>query len=351
MRIVVGQFHVVNEETLLFAKQLGVESVQLNTPFLPGEAKWEYEDLLQLRNQCKAYELRLEAIENLPIKFYEKIMLGLPGRDEQIENYQSTIRNIGRVGIPILGYHFMPNFVWRTSFTTPGRGGAQVTSFDMELVEKNKQALTYEADQELGAFKPVAISVEDTTQHVSESDMWDNYAYFIKAVIPTAEEAGVKLALHPDDPPVASLGGIARLFYNVESFKKAMTIADSQAWGLELCLGCCSEMAGGAKNVMEMIEYFGPRQKIFYVHFRDVQGTVPKFQECFLGEGNFDPAVAMLALKRAGFSGFILDDHVPRVVNDSPYGHRGRAHAIGYLQGLLKMAETMSSTSQESGRV
>jgi mannonate dehydratase len=159
----------------------------------------------------------------------------------------------------------------------------------------------------------------------------------MRAVIPVAEAAGVKLALHPDDPPVEMLGGVARLFRHVEGFKRAHAITPSTAWGLDLCLGCCSEMPGGALNVMAMIEQFGPLGKIFYVHFRDVQGTVPSFQECFLGEGNCDPATVLLALDRVGFTGFILDDHVPALVDDTPWGHRGRAHAIGYLQGMLNM--------------
>jgi mannonate dehydratase len=173
---------------------------------------------------------------------------------------------------------------------------------------------------------------------LSAERMWDNYAYFIKAVLPAAEAAGVKMALHPDDPPVATLGGVARIFNRPEGFKRAWALnPDSPAWGLDLCLGCCSEMPGGAANVREMIEFFGPKGRIFYVHFRDVQGQVPCFQECFIGEGNYDPAEAMMLLHKNGFDGFLLDDHVPHMEGDSDWNHRGRAHAIGYMQGLLQM--------------
>jgi len=182
----------------------------------------------------------------------------------------------------------------------------------------------------------------DEEEIVTEDQMWVNYEYFMKAVIPVAEEAGVKLALHPDDPPVPMLGGVARLFRTVEGFKRAYEITPSEAWGLDLCLGCCSEMPGGAANVKEMIEHFGPLGRIFYVHFRDVQGTVPAFQECFIGEGNYDPAEIMLLLKENGFGGFLLDDHVPHVVDDTEWNHRGRAHAIGHMQGLLKMIELVA---------
>ncbi len=109
----------------------------------------------------------------------------------------------------------------------------------------------------------------------------------------------------------------------------------SPAWALDLCLGCCSEMPGGATNVRAMIDFFAPRGRLAYVHFRDVQGTVPQFAECFIGEGNYNAAETMRRLKQSGFTGFLLDDHVPQMVEDTPYGHRGRAHAIGYMQGLL----------------
>ena len=339
-RVAVGQFNELTDEKLFFATQLGVTSVQMNTPILPGERRWEVADLRRLVERCAEFGVTLEAIENVPIQFYDNAMLGLPGRDEQIEHYQATIRHLGQAGIPILGYHFMPNSVWRTGRETPGRGGATVTSFDMALVggpSERQRTFVAKLDERKDAIWVAADQNDGPHQIVTEAEMWANYAYFMRAVIPVAEEAGVKLALHPDDPPVPMLGGVARLFRSVEGFKRALEISPSPAWGLDLCLGCCSEMPGGAANVMEMIDYFGPRGRIHYVHFRDVQGTVPAFQECFLGEGNYDPASVLLALQRVGFDGFILDDHVPHVVDDTAWCHRGRAHAIGYLQGMLNM--------------
>ena len=347
MRIAIGQFNDLTEEKLIFARQLGVDGVQMNTPLLPGERRWEEADLANLRAWAEEHGLRFEAIENVPIHFYDKAMLGQPGRDEQIEHYQATIRNVGRAGIPILGYHFMPNSVWRTSRTTPGRGGAHVTSFDMALVESTagggQRAFVAKRDERV---ESVFVEEEVGANLVTEDRMWANYEYFMRAVLPVAKEAGIKLALHPDDPPVETLGGVARLFRNVEGFKRAEAIAEAsgagEAWGLDLCLGCCSEMPGGPANVAAMIEHFGPRGKILYVHFRDVQGTVPTFQECFIGEGNYDAARTMLSLKRNGFSGFLLDDHVPHMIDDTPWAHRGRAHAIGYMQGLLDMIAALA---------
>ena len=339
MRVAVGQAKELDDELLAYTAQLGVGGIQLNTPLLPGDQRWEAADLRGLVERCRAFGLRLEAIENVPIHFYDKAMLGLPGRDEQIANYQATIRAVGEAGIPILGYHFMPNSVWRTARDTPGRGGSHVTSFDLALVggsASEQRAFVAKRDERLAS-----LALFDDEDAVDEAAMWANYAYFMDAVLPVAEEADVRLALHPDDPPVPSLGGVARLFKDVAGFERALEIAKgSPAWGLDLCLGCCSEMPGGATNVTAMIERFGPLGKIFYVHLRDVQGTVPRFQECFLGEGNYDPAAIVLALKRNSFTGFLLDDHVPAIVNDTPWGHRSRAHAIGLIQGMLRMMET-----------
>lgn len=344
MRIAVGQFNELTDEKLIFAQQLGVPGVQMNTPRLPEhDGMWAFDDLVALCLKTAEYGLRFEAIENVPIHFYDKAMLGLPGRDEQIAKYQELIRNVGRAGIPILGYHFMPNSVWRTTRTAPGRGGAHVTAFDMALVESapggGQSAFVAKRDEKLDALW---VKEEITGNIVTEETMWANYEYFMRAVLPVAAEAGIKLALHPDDPPVPMLGGVARLFKDVAGFQRAERIAldtpGGEAWGLDLCLGCCSEMPGGATNVRAMIEHFGPRGRICYIHFRDVKGTVPQFAECFIGEGNYNAAKTMLLLKRSGFTGFLLDDHVPHMIDDSTWQHRGRAHAIGYMQGLLDMA-------------
>lgn len=338
IRVAVGQFNELTEEKLRFAAQIGVGGIQLNTPKLPGDTHWEERDLRALVEKTEAHGLRLEAIENVPVHFYDRAMLGLPGRDEQIENYCRTLRAVGAAGIPTLGYHFMPNSVWRTDRMAPGRGGAGCTQFDMAVVERSS------GRAELSRFLPTSLGRQEAMPLREGSDvidaerMWANYAYFMDAVLPVAERAGVKLALHPDDPPVPMLGGVARLFWEPAGFTRAWEIsAGSPAWGLDLCLGCCSEMRGGAANLREMIEFFGPKGRIFYVHFRDVQGTVPNFKECFIGEGNFDPAEAMVLLIRNGFDGFLLDDHVPHMDGDTDWNHRGRAHAIGYMQGLLRM--------------
>ncbi len=312
MKIAVGQLRSLDDEALAFAAQLGATGIQLNNPDLPGDRRWEFMDLLNLVTRIEDVGLELFALENTPNSFFDKAMLGLPGRDEQIENYAETIRNLGRAGIPILGFHWMPNSVWRTSRTTPGRGGAEVTSFDMDLARN----------------APPSFDREYTAE-----DMWANLEYFLRAVVPVAEEAGVKLAAHPDDPPVESLGGVARILKDWDGFDRMLGIVDSPNLGLDFCMGCWSEMMG--MKCLEAIRHFGGLGKIFYVHFRDVQGAAGKFQECFLGEGNVDVATAIRTLRKIGFDGYLLDDHVPGIVNDQGYGYRGRAHALGFISGLL----------------
>lgn len=342
IRIAVGQFHELDEDRLRFAAQIGATGIQMNNPTLPGDHRWEEADVRALVTQVEAAGLKFEAIENVPTHFYHKAMLGLAGRDEQIENYQATIRAVARAGVPVLGYHFMPNSVWTTDRSSLTRGGALARQFDMAVVEFNADNLDV-----LRSFMPTTLGRASSMPLfgkdgpiVTEEQMWANYAYFIDAVLPVAEEEGIKLALHPDDPPVPMLGGVARLFYRPSGFIRAYELAkQSPAWSLDLCLGCCSEMVGGKANVTEMIEYFAPKLAISYIHFRDVKGSVPDFTECFIGDGNFDPAEVIVQLARCGFDGFLLDDHVPKMDGDSDWNHRGRAHAIGYMQGLIRMAE------------
>jgi D-mannonate dehydratase len=184
MRVGLGQFNELTDEKLLFIKQLGADDFLMNTPKLPGDQQWELDDLVALRARADAAGLRLMALENVPRSFYDKAMLGLPGRDEQIAHMQTTIRNMGKAGIPILGYHWMPSGVWRTPEPATLRGNAKGTRFDM--AEHANAPLTHE-------------------RVFSTEEMWANYEYYMSRILPVAEEAGVKLALHPDDPPVESL--------------------------------------------------------------------------------------------------------------------------------------------------
>ena len=336
MRLAFGQIRTVDHETMVDARQLGIDRVHFNLPFdLPADKKWKYDDLVRFREGAEKYGVVVEGMENMPIRFYDKAMLGEEGRDEQIDNVCESIMNLGRAGIPVLGYHFSPSFVWRTSNNAPlGRYGAKVQAFDLE---QQKQGIDDMAD--FGQRRDVKIPDVEF--------LWENFEYFMKRVLPAAEEFNVTLALHPDDPPVPELSGIARMFINVESYKRAEAMLNSNNWGLLFCIGSFSQMPGGAKNIFEAIDYFGPRKKLVYAHMRDVQGTVPSFHECLLGEGNFDPFEVMYALMHSGFDGFILSDHVPAIEGDSSWGHRARINDTAYLRGLMEAIEKMESLYKE----
>ncbi|WP_242695397.1 mannonate dehydratase [Halomontanus rarus] len=322
MRVGVGQFMQPTPERLRYIDQLGVEDILLNmyaTPLLSdtevpltGDSEWDFQELVQLRNRVEDAGLRLNAIENLPISFYEDVMLGGPDRDEQLEHVKTTIRNMGRAGIPILGYHWSPSGVWRTSTSRRVRGGAEATGLDAAELED----------------APLSHDREYT-----EEELWENYEYFLEAVLPVAEEAGVTLALHPNDPPLERVGGVPFLFRNFENFKRAMDLVESDNHGLEFCLGTWSEMG---EDLFEVIEYFGERDELVYVHFRDVEGTLPSFTETFLDEGNFDEYAILEALDDVGFSGLMIPDHVPRLEGDDDWKDRGRAYTVGYIKGMLR---------------
>jgi len=306
-----------DDDRFLFARQLGINNIIIHTPELRGEGYWEFQDLVFLRTRVESFGHKLFAIENMPRDFYDKVRLGLPGRDEQLEKVRKTLRNMGRAGIHCLGYDFNLVGVWRTGrdATPTSRGGAAVTSYDHSIAGKAPTA-------DVGVY--------------DDDAMWANYTYFLKAVVPVAEEEGVVLALHPDDPPVPSIAGTARIFRSTAALKRVVEIVPSPSNCLEFCQGTVAEWCQTAEEVYEAIRYFGSRQKISYVHFRNVRGVVPQFEETFIDDGKVDMSVAMRVYKEVNFQGVLIPDHTPAVVNDSPWGHRGRAYAIGYMKALLK---------------
>lgn len=320
---------------LSFLKQFDILDVALSytshpdyrTRFSPEAASetgafWDFPTLLRARTQCEDAGLNLVSIENpLPNWCYEKIVLGQAGRDQQIENVAETIRNMGRAGIPVYGYHWMVNQPgvtrnsWRTSLTTPGRGNAQVSSFDLELANRGP------------LFRD---------REYSREEMWSNYEYFIKAIVPVAEEAGVRLALHPDDPPVEKLGGMPRLFYNPDGFQRAMDIAASRASGLNFCLGNWTAMN---VDIHAAIRRFGSRGQIVYGHVQGVQGAAPAFRECFLEEADCDFLEIFKTFREIGFTGALIPGHFPHTIYDDESLHHGLLYSVGYIKGLLQSLE------------
>ena len=297
------------------ATQLGVEYA---VAALPAERyymkPWDFKALLYAKESLNDAGLKLEVIEPAPPHY--KIKLGLPGRDEEIEIFKQVLRNMAALGIPVFCYNFMPQSGWyRTSFAKKGRGGALVTAFDSKLMQAAPQL------------------TEAGTQ--TDIQIWDNYKYFMDKVLPVAEACKVKLALHPDDPPVPSLQGVSRIFRNVENFDKALELYPSDYNGITFCQGSFAAMN---EDIPSLIRHFG--RKIFFVHFRDIRGDADAFEETFHDEGQTDMKACMRAYKEIGFDGVIRTDHAPVMAGESgenpAYEMLGHIFATGYLKGLLE---------------
>ena len=324
MRPGFGSFMHPTEEKLQLIKQLGVDDIILNmyrnnlidTNFeslpLPGDTQWEFKDLLMLRNTVENAEIRLLALENLPFSFYDQLMMGKPVRDEQLKHIQETVFNIGRAGIPVLGYAWTPTGVWRSSKTHRIRGGAQSMSIDLD------------------DFKNAPLS---HGRAYSEEEMWEYYHYFLEGILPVAEEAGVTLALHPNDPPTPILAGVPQIIRSFDAYKKTMKLVESDNHGLQYCLGNFSAMG---ENIDEVTDYFGKQNKLVYVHFQTVTGTLPKLNEVFVDmPGYYDPVKVLKKLKEVGFKGMVMPGHVPKIIGDGSWEEKGRSFTIGYIKGIM----------------
>lgn len=295
-----------------------------NRLILDGDTIPSSSELIEARERVEDAGLRLAGVHSLPYSLYGPIMLGTEEDGERTELVSQLLRNLGEADIPILGYQWNPRGLvpMRTRTDKPVRGGAKATEFDLD---------------ELDAPLEVAEEVE---REYTEAEFWENYERFAREVVPVAEEAGVRMALHPVDPPgIEQMGGIPRLFRNVAAFERAMDIVPSYYHGLKLCLGCFSQLG---EDVPELVCTFGERDQIVFVHFRDVSGTVPRFHETFVDEGNFNSYEAMRALRDVGFKGAVLPDHVPGIEGDTQWGHRGNAYTAGYLRGLITALESES---------
>ena len=282
------------------------------------------EELTAARERIEDAGLRFTGIQSLPYSLYGDIMFDRDGKEEALDQITTLVENLGEAGIPILGYQWNPRGVvpMRTE-SVELRGGADGTGFDLD---------------ELEGFDDTDGLAPGLDRAYTEDEFWENYENFLETVLPVAEEAGVRMALHPVDPPVIEeLGGIPRLFRNVENFEKAMELVPSDNHGLKLCLGCFSQMG---EDVTEVLRRFGEEDNIVFIHFRDVVGTVPRFHETFVDEGNFDTVEAVRVLEEIGYDGVVIPDHVPRMTGDDDWRHRARSFTIGYLRGVVDAVES-----------
>ena len=310
------QFNPSETAAWRMAKQCGVKYVVggislAPRPHLDKEGQpWSYMSLLRAKTAYKDAGFELAVIESRPPM--EKTKLGLPGRDEEIEVVCELIRNMGALDIPVWCSQWMASVgVVRTSRTIPSRGGALVTGYDHELMR----------DAPL-------------TEHgvVTEERMWDNLQYFLERVVPVAEEANVKLAMHPDDPPLSPIRGIGRIMSSIENYDRLLDLVPSPVNGIALCQGNFTLMTDDLPGA---IHHFG--SKIFFAHFRDVRGTPEKFQEAFHDDGKTDMLACLRAYRDVGFEGVCRPDHYPVMEGDEERrGHTGiaRLFAIGYFKGL-----------------
>lgn len=305
----------VTEDELLFFKQIGLR--WLHADF--GDEIPSYEAIRATRERFAQYGLKIDCALSESYRT-KKIQLGLPGRDEDIEKFNNFLSDCGRLGIRTSHIDFHPGNTYTTNMITTSRGYRArefcVSDF-REKVEERMFDRDYSAD-----------------------DIWANYTYFLKAALPVAEKANIKLAHHPDDPPISPMNGVAKVFINYAGYKHAEDVAagGSKNWGLCLCLGTWLE--GGdtmGKDAIGMIKDFGGRGKIFTVHFRNVSSPLPRFHETFQDDGYQDMYQLMKALREVRCDASLIPDHYPGFVSDS--NHRiSNAYMVSVMRNMLRRA-------------
>lgn len=301
------------------AKELGIRHAVANAEWAGGFNRyvnmWDYMPLLKTKLDMNEFGMRFSVLEG--VNFIDEAKLGTAGKDEAIEHFIQLLKNMSELGIEVCCYNWMPVWGWfRSESNRMLEGGATVTAFDIDKVPQH----------------PITPLGE-----VTEDRLWDNLAYFLKAVVPYAEKYRVKLAIHPDDPPVPNIGGIHRILISAEAMQRVVDLVPSEYNGITMCQGCFAAMG---EDVPAMIRRFGRQKKIFFAHFRDVSGERDHFQEEFHNTGKTDMIEAMKAYWEIGFDGVIRPDHVPTMyddtVNEQGYGVNGNLYAAGYMAGVME---------------
>jgi mannonate dehydratase len=309
------------EEDFQFVNQLGVEWAMTGVDDPNGHTVENYK---ALKAKFESHGIKIYRLANHACHNMEQVTLNLPGRDEKVAEYLNYIRTMGAAGIHYSTYAHMGNGIW-SSGREAGRGGVMARAFHL-------------GQNEAGFWIKQEFHGELTHgREYTEQELWDNYEYFIKKVVPVAEAANVYIGIHPDDPPVYKLGGIPRpIFGTFEGYRQAIEIANSPNVGMCLCVGCWLE--GGelmGRNVVDTIRYFGGIGKLFKIHLRNVTAPIDKggFMETFLDNGYMDMHQVVRALREVDFDGAIISDHLPAMIG----GRRAaEAWSIGYIKAMVQ---------------
>jgi len=322
-----GTQHDSSDEALRVLAAFGVEHICSTLPAVKLDANWSVEGLARLRERVESHGIQLDMVP-LPLSSnyitkYEspEILLGKsPERDREIDDICQMIRNAAKAGIPALKYNLNILGVVRTE-PTRGRGGCQYSTF---VYGKARQ------EPPLTEAGPV-----------SEDAYWDRITYFLKRVIPVAEEYKVRMACHPHDPGMPhdkGYRGVHTVLGSVDGLKRFVEIQPSPYHGLNFCQGTVSEMLEDpGHEIFDVIRYFGTRRKIFNVHFRNIRGRFLNFQETFPDDGDINMIQALRVYEEVGYDGMIMPDHVPKIEGDTG-GRQAFAFAFGYIQALIQMA-------------
>lgn len=307
-------FRYPKDATWDLALQCGVRHGVIRLPETAGFDVTSLSDLRHVTDGFKAYGITPVIIEPLPNELHDHIKLGDERRDECIEKFIRLMANLREVGIGTVCFNFMAHYGWtRTASGLPERGGAKVTGFRLE---------DFRADD-------FAISREK---------IWENYEYFVRAAVPYAEKYGVKLALHPDDPPLPELGRVGRIFTSLAAIEKGVRTVDSPNLGVTFCQACYRIMGEDLETAIRAL-----KDRIFFVHFRNTVGCPTEFRETFHDNGSIPMAKVLALYKKYGVDVPVRVDHVPTLKGEDSvlagYDALGRLFAIGYLKGILEAQE------------
>jgi mannonate dehydratase len=287
---------------------------------------WTFEELISLRNAIEAEGLRLEAIENFDPAHWHDILLDGPKKKLQFENIKTIVRNVGKAGIPIIGYNFSIAGVAGRVKGPFARGGAEAVGMDGPCDSPMPNGMVWNM-----VYDPHAPS--GSVPSASSDELWDRLREFLETILPVAEEAGVTLAAHPDDPPLPVVRGQPRLIYQPHFYQRLLDARSSPRNAIEFCVGTTAEMI--EDGVYESLAGCARQRKIAYVHLRNVRGKVPTYKETFIDDGEVDIAKALHILHENNFTGVIIPDHAPQMTCPAPW-HAGMAFALGYLRAGIQ---------------